>query len=165
MEGGGGMAPPAGGMSLEEQMRQMEGGGGMAPPAPKAPRPTPSGEGVGFEEHLRDLVMEVPGGIAGSIADIDGIGIASFTTDPDFPMQIADAEIASILNAFRKAAQSLQSGSPQEAFLVTDRFGVALKSVQNQYMISLIIEANELNWGLTRVQINKIVPLIEQELF
>lgn len=165
MESGGGMAPPAGGLSLEEQMRQMESGGGMVSPAPKAPRPTPSDGGVGFEEHLRNLVMEVPGGIAGSIADIDGIGIASFTTDPDFPMQIADAEIASILNAFRKAANSLQSGSPQEAFLVSDRYGLALKSVKNQYMISLIVEANELNWGLTRVQINKIVPLIEQELF
>ncbi len=164
MEGGG--MPPVGGLSLEEQMRQMEGGGTTPPPTQaQAPRPAFAGGGVGFEEHLRDLVMEIPGGIAGSIADIDGMGIASFTTDPDFQMQVADAEIASILNAFRKAAKSLQAGSPQEAFLVTERFGVVLRTVQNQYMISIIVEAKELNWGLTRVQINKIVPLIEQELF
>lgn len=177
MEGGG--TPPAGGLNLEEQMRQMEGGGGSGPsleaqmrqmegggtsaPAPQAP-PSGGAEG-GFEDHLRNLVMEVPGGIAGSIADIDGIGIAAFSTDPDFQTQIADAEIASILNAFKKASKSLDAGSPQEAFIVTDRFGIALRSVRNQYVISVVVEANELNWGLTRVQINKIVPLIEQELF
>jgi predicted regulator of Ras-like GTPase activity (Roadblock/LC7/MglB family) len=154
-------------LSLEEQMRQLEGGGTGAPPSvgPTTPQTGAPSAGGSFEEHLRDLVMEIPGGIAGSISDIDGIGIASFTTDPDFPMTIADAEIASILNTFKKASQSLQAGIPQESFLVTDRYGIALKSVQNQYVVSVVIEANDLNWGLTRVQINKLVPFIEQELF
>ena len=109
--------------------------------------------------------MEVPGGFAGSILGIDGIGIASFSTDPDFQTTIADAELAGIIVAVKHAAQSLSAGNLQESYLLTDHYGFVLKSVRDQYLVSLILEAGELNWGLTRLHINKIVPLIEKELF
>ncbi len=167
MEGGG--MPPAGGMSLEDQMRQMEaeagGGMGAASPAPEdVPDYTP-GDGVGFEEHLRNLVMEVPGGIVGSISGYDGIGIASFSNDPDFEMVIADAEMASVMGAIKKAAESLQAGNPMEAYFLSGRFGFIIKAIGPQYFVTIILEASELNWGLTRLQVNKIVPFIERELF
>lgn len=152
-------------MSLEDQMRMLEGGGGdVAAPPPAAPSLSPEA-GVGFEEHLRNLVMEIPGSIAGSIIGFDGIGLASFSTDPDFQTTVADAELAAIIGAVKKAAQSLSAGNPQESYLMTDRYGFILKSIRNQFLLSLVIEARELNWGLTRLQMNKIVPLIEQELF
>ncbi|MCP4402381.1 MAG: long-chain fatty acid--CoA ligase [bacterium] len=168
MEGGGGM-PPADGMSLEDQMRQMEaeagGGMGSASPAPEdVPDYTP-GDGVDFEEHLRNLVMEVPGGIVGSISGYDGIGIASFSNDPDFEMVIADAEMASVMGAIKKAAESLQAGNPMEAYFLSGRFGFIIKAIGPQYFVTIILEASELNWGLTRLQVNKIVPFIERELF
>jgi len=170
------MAPPAagGGLSLEEQLRQMEAGAAMAStPTATVPtaevRQTPAyvekGEKVAFEEHLRRLVMDIPGGIAGSIAALDGIGIASFSTDPDFQTTLAVAEFAGIMGSVKKASQSLVAGNPQESYLITDRYGFILKSIRDQYFVSLIVEARELNWGLTRLHINKIVPLIEQELF
>ena len=169
LEGSGAPVPPpsgGGGMSLEDQIRLLEGGGGdMAAPPPTAPPQPPSGAGFGFEEHLRNLVMEIPGSIAGSVIGFDGIGLASFTTDPDFQTTIADAELAGIIGAVKKAAQSLSAGNPQESYLMTDRYGFILKSIRNQFLLSLIIEAKELNWGLIRLQMNKIVPLIEQELF
>lgn len=168
LEGGGAVPPsPSDGLSLEEQMRQMEAGGGMmeSPPTAEAHQERAYKEGVGFEEHLRSLVMDVPGGIAGSILAVDGIGIASFTTDPDFQTTIADAELAGIMVAVRKATQSLSAGKPQEAYFASDQFGFVLKSIRDQYFVSLILETRELNWGLTRLHINKIVPLIEKELF
>lgn len=171
LEGGGTMPPPPpGGLSLEEQMRQMEAGGGVVTPTPttearQEPLYAEGEEGVGFEEYLRNLVMEIPGGIAGSILGVDGIGIASFSTDPDFQTTIADAELAGIMVAVRKAAQSLSAGSPQEAYFASDQLGFVLRSIRDQYFVSLILEARELNWGLTRLHINKIVPLIEKELF
>jgi len=145
----------------------MEGGGvTAAPPTTEARQGPPSyEEGVGFEEHLRNLVMEIPGGIAGSILGVDGIGIASFSTDPDFQTTIADAELAGIMSAVKKAAESLSAGNLQESYLLTDHYGFVLKSVREQYLVSLILETTELNWGLTRLHINKIVPLIEKELF
>jgi long-chain acyl-CoA synthetase len=165
---GGAMPPPpqpGGGSSLEEQMRQLEGGGMPQPPTMEA-HPEPSyEEGAGFEEYLRRLVMDIPGGIAGSIAGFDGIGISSFSTDPDFQTTIADAELAGIMTAVKKAAQSLSAGNPQEAFFVSDQYGFVLRSIRDQYFVSLVLEAQELNWGLTRLHINKIVPLIEKELF
>ena len=173
LEGGGGMMPPppaaSGGLSLEEQLRQMEGGGGMTPPPAAPVRPKPAeregAEKGGFEEHLRRMVMDIPGGIAASIVGFDGIGIAAFSTDHDFQTIIADAEVAGVMNAVRKAAQSLSAGSPQEVYLLMDQYGIVVKTVGNQYLVSLVLEARELNWGLTRLHINKIVPLIEQELF
>lgn len=182
LEGGGAMSqpqPPPGmeGLSMEEQLRLLAGGSEeeeeperpaasqvKASPKPKPRIEQPEGGG-GFEAHLRNLVMETPGGIAGSVLDFDGMGIASFTTDPDFPLTIADAELASIVTAVKKAAQSLSAGAPNESFLTTERYGFILKAVQNQYLISLIVDVKELNWGLTRLNINKLVPLIEQELF
>jgi predicted regulator of Ras-like GTPase activity (Roadblock/LC7/MglB family) len=183
----GAMAPPAGGMSLEEQMRQME-AGAMAPPAEAgsleeqmrrlegggmettAPAVPPKdaydiAEPVEFEEYLRQLVMEIPGGIAGSIAGYDGIGIASFSTDPDFPTTIADAELASIMGAMKKAAENLSGGEPHEAYFLTERLGFVVKSIRSQYFVTLVVEVSELNWGLTRLNLQKITPLIESELF
>jgi predicted regulator of Ras-like GTPase activity (Roadblock/LC7/MglB family) len=158
--------PPAGGMSLEEQMRQMETGGVGMPSAPPQPQaPSYEGEPVGFDEALRNLVMEIAGGIAGSIAGIDGIGIASFSTDPDFPTTIADAELASVIGTMRKTAQSLSAGTPKEAFFVVDRYGFVVKMIRDQYLVTLVVEASELNWGLIRLHLNKIVPQIERELF
>lgn len=156
-----GAAPGA--VSLEDQMPQMEATG--AAPAPAAEQPTaPPAEGA-FEEHLRQLVMEIPGGLAGSVVGLDGIGIASFSTDPDFPMIVSDAELAGIIGAVKKAANSLEAGVPQESYFTTDRFGFVIRTIRDQYFVSLILEAKELNWGLTRLHINKIIPFLEQELF
>ena len=173
LEGGGMPSPPpeipVDGVSLEEQMLQLEGEGGMAPgPSPVAVSPETEyvpAEGADFEEHLRNLVMEIPGGIAGSIAGYDGIGISSFTTDPDFPIVIAEAELAAIVGAMRKGADSLSAGEPQEAYFVAEGYGFVMKSIRSQYFVMLVVDAAELNWGLMRVQLNKIVPFIEQELF
>jgi predicted regulator of Ras-like GTPase activity (Roadblock/LC7/MglB family) len=165
----GAMPAPAGGMTLEEQMRQMEAeamGPSPSPVVQQEPEPSyPDEEAVSFNEHLRDLVMEIPGGIAGSIAAYDGIGIASFSTDPDFQMTIAEAEFASIMGAMRKAATSLFSGEPQEAYFVAEKLGFVVKTIRSQYFVTLVVEASELNWGLTRLHLKKIIPLIEKELF
>ncbi|MDY0095200.1 MAG: long-chain-fatty-acid--CoA ligase [Candidatus Vecturithrix sp.] len=169
LEGGGGV-PPAGGMSLEDQMRQLE-ADAMAPAAPLAAPPRPkvvpseTSSAGGFDDRLRELVMEIPGGIAGSIAGVDGIGIASFTTDPDFPTILADAELAAVTGAFNKAAQSLSAGSPREAYLIADKYGCVVRLIRDEYLVTLIVEAKELNWGLVRLNLNKVVPQIEAELF
>ncbi len=164
--------PPPGGLSIEEQMRMLEGGGGgmesaASPPttAPAPASPYAPADGGSFEEHLRDLVMEIPGGIAASIAGYDGIGITSFSTDSDFPMVLADAEISSIMGMIRKGSESLSAGEPREAYFMSDRYGFVIQSIRSQYIVILVIDAAELNWGLTRVQVNKIVPFLEQELF
>jgi long-chain acyl-CoA synthetase len=172
LEGGGtAMAapPPTAGASLEEQMRLLEGGGAMEPPptmqVPPSHREKAEGEEVEFDEYLRRLVMEVPGGIAGSIVGFDGIEVASFSTDPDFQTIIADAELAGIMSSLKKAAHSLSAGKPQESYFMTERYGFFLKAIRDQYFVSLIFETKELNLGLTRLHISKIIPLIEEELF
>ena len=109
--------------------------------------------------------MDIPGGIAGSIIGYDGIGITSFSTDPDFPTTLADAELAGIMGSLRKGAESLSAGDVQEVYFLTERYGIVTRSIQAQYIVVLVTDAHDLNWGLTRVQLNKIVPLIEQELF
>ncbi|GAK59963.1 O-succinylbenzoate--CoA ligase [Candidatus Vecturithrix granuli] len=169
LEGGGGTSPAAG-VSLEAQMRQFEGGGGkvsVEPPVVRPPKVVPSetGGAGGFDDRLRELVMEIPGGIAGSIAGIDGIGITSFTTDPDFPTVLADAELAAVTGAFSKAAKSLDAGSPLEAYFIADKYGFVVKLIRDQYLVTLIVEAKELNWGLVRLNFNKVIPQIEAELF
>ncbi|PID57854.1 hypothetical protein CSB45_06445 [candidate division KSB3 bacterium] len=158
---------PGEGKSLEEQMRQMENSSGMemgSVPSVNAPENKP-GDEADFEGHLRNLVMEVPGGIAGSISGYDGIGIASFSSDPDFEIVIADAEMASVMGAIKKAAQSLHADNPLEAYFLSGRYGFIIKAVGAQYLVTIILEASELNWGLTRLQLNKIIPFIERELY
>ncbi len=161
------MPPPAGGMNLEEQMRQME-GAGARPSVPSTVAPQeltgPDGGAVALDEFLRRLVMEIPGGLAGSIAGMDGIGIVSFSNDPDFPTSVADAELAAVMGTIGKATESLSAGNPKEAYFVADRYGFVIKQV-SQYLIMLVVEATELNWGLTRLHLNKLVPFVEKELF
>jgi long-chain acyl-CoA synthetase len=132
-------------------------------PAPSAPE-YPEGASVGFEDLLRQLVMGIPGGIAGMLGGLDGIGIASFSTDPDFPTMVADAQLALVMTAFKRFTAVIAAGSPQEKCFVTDRYGVIMRPI-GRYILSLVVEAGKLNLGLTKLHFEKLVPLIEKKLF
>ncbi|MBD3307320.1 AMP-binding protein [candidate division KSB3 bacterium] len=169
MEAGAMAPPPESGVSLEDQMRQLESQAAAPPPSIQQPEVAEEAaeidqEPAEFEDHLRNLVMDIPGGLAGSIAGIDGIAITSFSNDPDFPTTIAVAELAAVLGTFKKATDSLSAGNPKEAFFVSDNYGFIIKVFGDQYFVTLIIQASELNWGLTRLQLDKVLPRIEREL-
>ena len=124
----------------------------------------PQEETVSFDDLLRRLVMDIPGGIAGTITQLDGIGIASFSTDPDFSTVVADAEFSAVMNSINKAASSLSLGNMREQYFVTEEYGFVLKPI-GSFLLILIVDANDLNWGLIQLHFEELVPLIEKKLF
>ncbi len=119
---------------------------------------------VEFDEFLKRLVTEISGGIAGSIAGLDGVGVASFSTDPDFPTIIADAELAAVMNSGRGVAETLSAGHPKEIGVVAERYGFLIRRV-GQYIVTLATGTDNVNWEAAHSHFNELVPLIAQELF
>jgi long-chain acyl-CoA synthetase len=121
--------------------------------------------GFSYEEKLKFMVTATPGGIAAAITGEDGIGIASFNTNPDFDLTIADAELATMVSLAKKAATSLEVGKPHELIFMTEQAAIIIRLIGDRYFLAFIIDAKELNLGLSRIQMNKIIPLFEKELY
>lgn len=121
--------------------------------------------GFSYEEKLKYMVTITPGGIAAGVTGEDGIGIASFNTNPDFDLTVADAELAAMVSLAKKASASLVVGKPQELIFMTEQAAIIIRLIGDRYFLSFIIDAKELNLGLSRLQMNKIVPLLEKELY
>jgi len=184
-------APPSsrapaisGGEDLAALMAQLE----NAPPKSTTPVETPSqrgsesvlgskvgkveeeaGElglaGFSYEEKLKYMVTTTPGGIAAGVTGEDGIGIASFNTNPDFDPTVADAELATMVSLAKKTATSLGAGKPQELIFMMEQVTIIIRLIGDRYFLALTGEAKELNLGLARLQMNKIIPLLEKELY
>ncbi len=118
---------------------------------------------VEFDTLLERLVTEIPGGVAGSLSGMDGIGIASFSTNPEFPTTIADAELAAVMNASQGITDTLDAGKPKEACFVADRYGFITRQL-GQYIMTLVTEADTVDWGLIPSHFEKFVPLIAKDL-
>lgn len=119
---------------------------------------------VEFDKLLERLVTEIPGGVAGIIAGLDGIGISSFSTNPDFPTIVADAELAAVMNASRGIADTLDAGNPKEACFVADRYGFITRQL-GQYIVTLVADTEAVDWETIPSHFAKFVPLIANGLF
>jgi long-chain acyl-CoA synthetase len=121
--------------------------------------------GFSYEEKLKYLVTTTPGGIAAGVTGEDGIGIASFNTNPDFDLAVADAELASMVSLAKKTSDSLGIGKPQELIFMMEQATIIIRLIGDKYFLAFTAETKELNLGLARVQMNKVIPLFEKELY
>ncbi len=121
--------------------------------------------GFSYEEKLKYLVTTTPGGMAAGVTGEDGIGIASFNTNPDFDLAVADAELASMVSLAKKTSDSLGIGKPQELIFMMEQATIIIRLIGDKYFLAFTAETKELNLGLARVQMNKVIPLFEKELY
>ncbi len=139
-------------MSLEDQMRQLE-ADAMAPAAfaaPPRPKVVPSETSSAGDLMIAcvNLSWKFQAVLPAVLPESMESALRRLRRIPIFRRSWRMLKPAAVTGAFNKAAQSLSAGSPREAYLIADKYGCVVRLIRDEYLVTLIVEAKELNWGL-----------------
>ena len=73
-----------------------------------------------LDDLLKEMADEIPGLVAAAIVGMDGLGLAHFTTDPNFDVEIADAQFAVVMQVVNKTAAQLGSDVVEDNLVTTN---------------------------------------------
>jgi len=113
-----------------------------------------------FEVPIKLLAENVPESFFVGLIGADGLPISVYAKE-NLEKAEASAELASVFTVIKKGINALEMGKVSEAFVLTDKFGIILSPVLEDYflVIGMYMPAN---LGKARLEIRKILPKIEE---
>ena len=88
-----------------------------------------------FSVPLRELFDRVPGARGTIFLDYDGEAIDDFAYGPTVEIQLVGAHLGIILSLVREQTQRL--GAPTEVFIETEQAKLAIRAVDDKYLVVL----------------------------
>lgn len=82
-----------------------------------------------LDELLKEMAADIPGIIACAVVGMDGLGLAHFATDPNFDVEIADAQFAVVMQVAQKTVKQLGEDTVEDNLVTT----------KNAYMMTRFI--------------------------
>jgi predicted regulator of Ras-like GTPase activity (Roadblock/LC7/MglB family) len=119
-----------------------------------------------FQDHLKKLVDNTEGGLAGLLMGFDGIAVETYvTSDPSGAPDIntIGMEFSFLLTQVKKAAESLELGGVNEVSIRTDRLTVVMRTLTTEYFVALALRS-EGNFGKGRYLLRVVSPKLQAEL-
>src|ERR1700744_4856564 len=120
-----------------------------------------------FQAHLKRLLEETDGGVAGLLMGFDGIAVESFSSaDAEGPAKDVNTlgmEFSFILSQVRKAAEILELGGVHEVTVRCEQLTLLFRVVSKDYFIALAIRS-EGNFGKGRYLLRLVTPQIQAEV-
>lgn len=121
-----------------------------------------------FQAHLKRLVDDTHGAVAGLLMGFDGIAVDTYLS-PSQPNQIdldintVGMEFSFVLTQVRKAAEILELGAVQEVTIRAERLTLLVRVVSHEYFVALAIRG-EGNFGKGRYLLRVITPKLQAEV-
>jgi predicted regulator of Ras-like GTPase activity (Roadblock/LC7/MglB family) len=120
-----------------------------------------------FQAHLKRIVDDTDGGVAGLLMGFDGIQVDSYSSPeaegPAKDINTLGMEFSFILSQVRKAAEILEVGGVQEVTVRCERLTLLFRVVSKEYFLALAIRA-EGNFGKGRYLLRLVTPKILAEV-
>jgi predicted regulator of Ras-like GTPase activity (Roadblock/LC7/MglB family) len=118
-----------------------------------------------FQPHLKRLVEDTPGAVAGLLMGFDGIAVDTFALPENGTPDITTVgmEFSFILTQVRKAAEILELGTVHEVSIRADRLTLLVRVVNTDYFVALAIRG-EGNLGKGRYLLRVITPKLQAEV-
>ena len=118
-----------------------------------------------FQAHLKRLVDDTHGAVAGLLMGFDGIAVDTYApvTDPVTDINTVGMEFSFILTQVRKAAEILELGAVQEVSIRAERLTLLVRVVSVDYFVALAIKG-EGNFGKGRYLLRVITPKLQAEV-
>lgn len=116
-----------------------------------------------YHEYVKQVLLEVPGAIAASIAGADGISLAGYSQVPDFDFGLVDAELASMHRTAQKASRGMTAGEVGEVVVVCAKATFIVHPIGNEFYLSITLEG-EKNLGMARVVARRMAGELKESL-
>jgi predicted regulator of Ras-like GTPase activity (Roadblock/LC7/MglB family) len=115
-----------------------------------------------FRAALERLRGSVPGTVAVSLIDLDGIPIDS-ALEADFPLDIWNAEFATFARTLRLSLSELDPGPIEQVALFTGKYVALLSAVTSDYYILMVMSRGG-SYGRARFELMKARFHLRDEL-
>jgi predicted regulator of Ras-like GTPase activity (Roadblock/LC7/MglB family) len=119
-----------------------------------------------FQQHLKTIVDNVEGGLAGLLMGFDGIPVDDYTrSDLDEPIDIKTIgmEFSFVMTQMRKAAEILEVGGMQEVAIKADQLTLVFRILTHDYFVAVALAPSG-NFGkarfLLRIQVPKLLEAL-----
>jgi predicted regulator of Ras-like GTPase activity (Roadblock/LC7/MglB family) len=113
-----------------------------------------------FEQVIKYFADNIEELIFAGLIGIDGLPISVIAKE-GLEKAESSAEIAEVYNSVQRTVKTLQLGTLEELFFSTEKMGVFVVKVSENYFIALGM-SNPANIGRARLEARKMIPKIEE---
>jgi predicted regulator of Ras-like GTPase activity (Roadblock/LC7/MglB family) len=117
---------------------------------------------MSFEEVLKDAVDRVHGAVSAMIIGTDGISVQEYAPEKLIDLAGLSAEASAMIKDISTAADNLRLGEAKEFSIISDRCGIIMRKINNDYYIALIIKPDG-NYGKGRYILKTAIPKLAAE--
>jgi predicted regulator of Ras-like GTPase activity (Roadblock/LC7/MglB family) len=117
---------------------------------------------MNFINVLKDTVDKVDGAVSAMIIASDGIPVEEYVSEKLIDLTGLGAEASAMIRDIGFAAENLGLGEAREFSIISDKCGIIMRKINEEYYIALIIKP-EGNYGKGRFVLKTTVPNIESE--
>lgn len=117
---------------------------------------------MNFLEALKETVEKVDGAVSSMILASDGIPVQEYVSEKLIDLTGLGAEASAMIRDIGYAAENLGLGEAREFSIISDRCGIILRKINNEYYLALVIKPDG-NYGKGRFVLKTAVPKIENE--
>lgn len=117
---------------------------------------------MNFLEALKETVEKVDGAVSSMIIASDGIPVQEYVSEKLIDLTGLGAEASAMIRDIGYAAENLGLGEAREFSIISDRCGIILRKINNEYYLALVIKPDG-NYGKGRFILKTAVPKIENE--
>lgn len=116
-----------------------------------------------FQEHLKKMAEKIEDLSGVAIADMDGIIVDEYTSDPDFEMALLVAEYGTFWYSADKAGVSCEIGPASEVCVLTEKATIVIRKVGKDYFLLLAIAADK-GFGKSRFYAKMMAEALKEEI-
>lgn len=116
-----------------------------------------------FLERLSRISDRIPGALAVSLVDGDGIAVESYASDGSFDLEMLAAELVDQIRAISDDHGDLDVGAVRQLTVTTDRVTLMVSSVGSGYYLLLVL-GPEGSLGRARYELRRAELLLAPDL-
>lgn len=117
---------------------------------------------MSFSEILKETVDRVDGAVSAMIIGADGMPVEEYASEKLIDLDDLCAEASAMIKDIGTAAETLGLGEAKEFSIISDRCGIIMRKINNEYYMALIIKPDG-NYGKGRFVLKSTIPKIEKE--
>ncbi|MDH4231715.1 MAG: hypothetical protein OEW04_06760 [Nitrospirota bacterium] len=117
---------------------------------------------MSFLDVLKETVDRVDGAVSAMIIASDGIPVQEYISEKILDLASLGAEASAMIRDIGYAAENLGLGEAREFSVISDKCGIIMRKINNEYYLALVIKPDG-NYGKGRFILKTTVPKIESE--
>lgn len=116
-----------------------------------------------FLDILKELVDNIPGGLAATIMGMDGLSVEQYIAVSGYDVETVGVEYGKVVEEIKNAANLLNLGTVEEVMVATTGKDVLLRMASPEYYIAFVL-GDGANIGKARYLLRKAARMAGKEI-